>query len=382
MSLVSVGQEIYWPALVGSGYASSGLSTGNITFDSATDRLALVAVAPYRLFGDTVASLTFRTGTVTTGNTMEVRIETVSNGRPSGTLWATNTNGTVVIADNDDGVWKTVTFTAAADIEPGQLFAIVFINSSGTPNLNLSYLIGTSGGYVDTSMYPLFLQDTGGGTWASPASGNQSVLPWVLGLTTAGSCYLSGTLPQPGSATTTAFNSGSSPDEYALKFTIPFKCRCIGAKVWIANIAAGGDFSISLWPSSSTVDGDALAQRSMDGDFPYATTTDGYVTVYWTTPVTLNANTVCYLGARADTANSLAVAQLVASSSTNIKAFNIPTDATMGVDSRTWTAGSAGAWTGISTTTIMLASLIIDQMDNGAAAGGGIRIAGHGGLAA
>lgn len=367
MTMVSSG-TIFWPLqIAGSSYGNVGLANNSLTFDSSTDRIAYVGRSPIT---DSIASVYFRTGTVTTGNTMEVRIETVANGRPTGTLWNTNTNGTVVVADSDDNVWKTVTLTAAASLTPGQEFAIVMQNSSGTPNMGLTAPSTGQPGWNSVGQYPLILQDTGGGTYAAPSS--SVALSWIVGMTTAGPVYLPGLLPTHAAGTATAFNSGSAPDEYATKFTAPFKCRCIGARVYLENIAAGADFTVSLWPASSSVDGDALAQIAEDGDFPYASTTDGFLDVFWTSPVTLSQNTIYYLGVRADTANNLAIAAAVAAAGiTNaINAFGIPSGGTIFQATRTWTAGTAAAWVETATTTLPMLNLILDQVDDGTGTGG------------
>lgn len=360
MSLASMGM-VFWPTPVSVGGQMAGGSTtwgfNVLTFDSGTDRIAYVGKSPVT---DSLAKLYFRTATVATGSTVEIRIESVTNGRPSGTLIAANTNVTVVIANSDDNVLKTATLTAAASLTVGQDFAIVIVNSSGTPNLQIlttNLALVNHGGE-----FPLILQDTGAGTYAS--TGNNQSLCWVVEFTTAGVVWMPALSPMDGTGLT-AFNSGTTPNERALKFVPPMACRVIGVRVALFNLAAAADFTYSLWPASSTTDADVLAQGTCDGDNTYSTTADGFFDLFFA-PVSLTAGSTYYLGIRADTANSLALGDFSNSGVTNgLRAFGIP--ASVNLATRTWTAGSAGVWSP-TTTQLPAISLIIDQL--GTDAGG------------
>lgn len=360
MALVDSGIS-HWPVpLPVGGNASLLLSAVALTFDSTSDRLAYVGRSPVT---DSLTTVYFRTATVTTGSTLDVRIETVSNGRPTGTLWATNTNVTVVVADTDDNAWKTATLTAAASLTIEDEFAIVIVNSSGTPNMQLVSLPAGLGTGMNGGQYPLRLQDTGAGTWATVDG-----LEWICQFSTAGVVHMPGLFPVSGAGTITSFNSGTSPNERALRFQVPFACRARGIRVPIFNVAAGANFTISLWDSAGDVDGEALAQVSMDGDFAISTTADGYVDVFFS-PVTVSINTTYYIGVRADTANSLGVGEIANSTISNALRALPGVNAQTYLATRTWTAGTAGAWS-TTTTTLLLAHLIIDQHDDGAGSGG------------
>lgn len=362
MALQNIGQIIWPTPQIQGGPVSVGLGASAITFDSATDRLAWVGRSPVT---DTLSVIYLRTGTVTTGCTIDVRIETVTNGRPSGTLWATNTNINVVVADTDDNVFKTATLTAGASLNKGDEFAIVVTVASGTPNMNFSGFPGGVNTSITLTHYPLMLQDTGGGTWAVPGTLGFN---WIVQFTTAGVTPMM-SLGPVSAGTITAYNSATNPDERALKFAPAFTCRAAGIRAAIFNVAAGGDFTLSLWDTSGTTDAGVLAQKSIDGDFALSTTQDGYVDLLFATPVTLTAGTTYYIGVRADTANNIGLGELGNSSVTNAMRALHGTDSTMMLSTREWTAGTAGAWTDTSTT-IPLIYLIIDQLDDGTGSGG------------
>jgi hypothetical protein len=361
MALVNAG-PLFLPALqLPGGPLASGLAVGSVAFDSATDRVAWVGRAPVT---DSLTTVYFRTVTVTTGCTLDVRIETVTNGRPSGTLFGTNTNVSVVVDNADDNVWKTATLTAAASLSKGDEFAIVMVVSSGTPNMNFAAPPGNLTTYAILAHYPLTLQDTGAGTWATQGAGWE----WIVDFSTAGVVPLVGLNPTSGAGTITAYNSGTSPDERALRFQAQFDCRVSGMRVAMFNIAAGGDFTYSLWDATGDADVEALAQASIDGDFALATTQDGYVDLLFDVPVTLSAGSTYYAGVRADTANSISIAEFSNSTVTDAMLGFFGVDASMYLSTRTWTAGAAGAWSD-TTTTLPLIYLIIDQLDNGAGGG-------------
>lgn len=361
MALQFIGRS-FWPALLmQGGPIANALGNNSLTFGSATARLAWVGRVPVT---DSLATIYFWTRTVTTGCTVNVRVESVTNGEPSGSLIAADTSASVVIADADDNALKTATLTAAASITPETEFAIVISVASGTPNLGFAGIPGGVAG-SDQTHYPLALQDTGAGTWAV-ATG--SSFCWQLQFTTAGIMPAANLHASGGTGTIQAFNSGTTPDERALRFQVPFRCRAVGLRACLFNVAAGADLSYSLWDASGDADGEALGNATLDGDFALSTTQDGYVELYFDTPVILEPNTTYYAGVRADTANSIGLGEFANASVTNALRAFAGVNAQTYLATRTWTAGAASAWT-TSTTTLPLINLVIDQLDDGAGAG-------------
>ena len=362
MTMVSCG-IVPWPTLpIRQDLQSSTFGANNITVDSDTDRIAWVGRAPYT---DTLTTLYFRTGTVTTGATFDVRIETVTNGRPSGTLFAANTNISVVVADGDDNVWKTATFTAAPSFTVGDEFAIIFVVDTAGATPNMQFAVQPSGTVSMSGTYPLCLQDAGAGTWASGIQAWE----WIAEFGTLGVAPVPGLIPVTAGGTITSYDSASTPDEIALRFQVPFKCRVSGIQALLFNIEAGGDFTASLWDAAGDIDAEALAQTTEDGDVAISTTADGIMTFFFASPVTLTANTTYYAGIRADTANNIGLGEMSNSTVTNAMRALVGYNAQCYRGSRSWTAGTAGAWTDVTTTVPMIA-LILDQLDDGAGGGG------------
>lgn len=206
--------------------------------------------------------------------------------------------------------------------------------------------------------------------------------------TAAGAVTFPGLIPLNGAGTIAAFNSGTNPNERALKLVAPAKMRVIGLSLALFNNAAGSDVTFSIWDSTDNPGAGPtpLAQTSLDGDYPYSATADGVVHVFFAAPLTLTAGSTYYIGVKPTTANNIGLMELSAAgtgaSSTGIRAFGIGT-VTAHLSTRQWVSTDPGAWTD-TTTTLPAISLIVDQIDDGASAGGGggMRMAGHGGLAA
>lgn len=118
----------HWPALPTQ--ATGPPSAAGVTLNANGDSLCGIFVATVAKEIDKVY---VRTATVTTGDTVDVRIGTVdsaANGDPTGTLFGTNTNAALVIANSDDNVWKTATLTANAVLAIGDVFSVCVVNGA------------------------------------------------------------------------------------------------------------------------------------------------------------------------------------------------------------------------------------------------------------
>src|SRR5688572_2287311 len=100
MALQSLhGGGFFYPRMIGATGAVAPVVS--LTLDASGEKIGWVLQAAAT---GAIDAIWFRTGTVTTGDTVDVRIETVdpSTGLPTGTLWSANTNVSVVIANGDD----------------------------------------------------------------------------------------------------------------------------------------------------------------------------------------------------------------------------------------------------------------------------------------
>lgn len=232
--------------LVNFEYPSSEYSTAVYTaltaITLASDKFATVFQAPTT---GTVTGCSFKTGTITTGATLDVRLETVDllSGNPTGTLAGTNTNASLIMASTDDNLILSVTFTASASVTQGQFLAIVVVNNPTTPG-NFAVRGITSG---NSKMLPYGLRQTGG-VWTK----NANVMAGLLNYN--GTFFkqeammpMSGTAP---SAQT--YNSGSLTNFHGNKFTAPAKFRVTGAWFYMANTVPG-NYSVILYEANTAI---------------------------------------------------------------------------------------------------------------------------------
>lgn len=312
--------------------------------DAAGEKFAVVLHAPKT---GNIRKIGFRTATVTTGATVDVRIEQVdpATGDPNGSLFGVNTNVAHVINNADDNVWlTTAALTADAAVTQGDLIAVVIAVPAGA-NLNISELAEDS-----TSNGPVFPYiDHFTAAWAKTTRGGGA----MLALEYSDGSYV----PIPncwafGTATTDTFNSGSTPDEYALKFKLPFPARIKGC--W-AVIDQDGDCDIVLYDSDGTT---ALLTKSMDKD---VRADSAARCIYITFPGTadLAKDTFYYLSVKPTSVTNLTVYRLQLASAALMDAME------GGQNFHGATRTDAGAWTAVTTDRPMI-GLMLSGFDDGA----------------
>lgn len=381
MTMIASGVSAWPEVFQAYNMLSTGLTVTNLTFDSTADKLAWVGT----FYGadDVISTVKFRVGTIaaTAGTNVEVRIETVSNGRPSGTLVHANYTNTVTIADTDDNTFKTATFTSGSTITAGTQFAIVIQYITGADDG--TFAVAFSSGPMVSSFYPYCYQDTGGGTYAHLAN----PFLWIVTLATRGVTYFPNLSSNDGAGSLVSVNNGSAADERALRFQSNVPRRLIGMRVLMGNLSAGSDFQFALWSDTGDQVGEELAQTgTIDGDFPVSTTQDGFVEGYFTAAYTIAKDTTYYAGVKSLAAANAQVGQITFAATGDKAGYPLDDATQFYLSVRTWdetqTPDLAGAWTD-TTTAIPIIQLIYDQLDDGAGAGGGggLKLAGRGGLA-
>lgn len=346
-------------------------SVGTVfTFDAATDVLALVTRVPKT---GTLTGLDFRTGTVSTaGATFDFGLRSVTDGLPNiSTDLVANSSSTVAVAITDDNVWKSVSLNAGAGVSVtrGALCAMVLKVSSGTPNTVI--IAGMQSNLMVLSGFPYKVEDTAG-TLARALSTLAVPFAWNYGGTYA---------PADGCAVgnSGAFVTPGNGAERGLRFKFPVPVNIAGVRMVLANMAAGADFRIVLYDNDGTT---VLAQvestpADIDGDTNVGATVDAAHYFPFATSPSFTANEVGYVCLFQKTA---AVIQSYEIAVSDVKYMDaMPGGKELYLVNRA--VGGSGAFTE-TTTTRFMAQLVIDGLDDGAGAGGGLRLAGHGGLAA
>lgn len=342
--------------------AYGNLLTGTTTYttfllDAAAEKLAGIIVAPKA--GD-IARVHFRTGTVTTGDTMKVSLQDVdpATGDPDG---GADQFRTQVIADADDNVWfRTGLVTSDGTdtgtlrtVTKGQVLAwVIEFNSFVAGNLNLvgKAVLAGQGPFVGRHYLDHFTA-----AWAKQTG---SVQVAAIEYSDGSFAYIPNTFPATTQASIT-IGSASTPDEIALKFRLPFPARVSG---WYLAGNIAGDADIVLYDSDGTT---VLETQSIDKDIR-ASAANLTAAGTFATARTLTANTFYYLAFKPG--------------ATNCFPFFFTVDATPGAvilnqisggqDAHWAQRTDAGAWTP-DTLKRPVMGLILDGLDDGAGVGGG-----------
>lgn len=212
MALQSIIPGGYFPLpLVG---AANLWNFDNMLLNASGEKAAYICSAP---FTGNITAVAFRVGTSTTGDTVDVRVETIdASGDPSGTLFGANTNGAQVVSTSNNQ-WYLTTLTSPAAVTKGDRIAIVVVQGAGGGDFNVQRFQGAN---VIANVYSD--HDTAGWTKGT------SQMP--IGALSYGGTYYNtlGVHPWSGRGAV-AFGSGSSPDERGMIFNTPFSLRVTGA---------------------------------------------------------------------------------------------------------------------------------------------------------
>lgn len=260
---------------------ASGGTFATAVIDASGEKVAFILQAPK---SGTIDRVCFRTATVTTGQTVDVRVETVgADGYPTGALWGTNTNGAQVIASADDNVWFEKTLTAGATVTKGDVFAIV-ISLSGAGNMQIAYWSP-----IHTAARPYGAHFTA--SWAKLAGAPVCAVRY----NNESYGHLMGVYPWT-AATNSQWSDSTNPDERGNKITVPMACRVVGA--WMNAASVLGDFTIKLYDSGLSL----LESIDVDGDHTGGVAIVGDYKVMFGTSVTLAAGASVFLTKRVTTA--------------------------------------------------------------------------------
>lgn len=206
----------------------------------------------------TISKVGFRTGTVTTGDTVDVRLESVdlATGNPSGTLLGTNSNGSQVIANADDNTWFLTSLTQGVVVTKGDFIAVVIVNGGGGGNLRIAHL-----GLVMWGGNFSYITDFVGGAWAKDDESPLCALEYSDG----SYAHSPGVYPVSDIDVMVSFDNTSDPDHRGLKFKLPFPFRITG--IWVVG-DFDGPVDVKLYDSDGTT---VLETMSLDPDVRAAT---------------------------------------------------------------------------------------------------------------
>lgn len=343
MSLVTV-PPFYFPRYPNDVAGGPTWSTTQVQIAAGSNDVSIIFDAPKT---GNITKLYWGTGSVTTGCTLDVLLQTVSAGLASGTLVGTGTSGSQVVADTDDNTHFSTTLTNAAAVTRGTQYAAKFDVASGTPT-NLGFRAFLDAGLFSTSYY---VENTTFSAGAAPyfaVEYDDGSIIAPLG------CWTLFT------GNTHTFNNSSSPNYRANKFSLAAPKRTCGAWFW-ADV--DGDISLEILDSDGVT---VLASRAFSKDSPPSTS--AYLNqALFTASVDLAADTDYWLVCRPTTATNFSLYSFNAASATLLT--NTFPWAAQGSTASNPTG--TGSWT-TSTTEQYALGLIVDGIDDGAGGGGGL----------
>lgn len=244
----------------------SGITTfGNFTLDASTDALELIHALPPGAASYSITRIGVRVGTITgTTPTYRVSLQGVgTTGNPDGTVKGGGSPASKTFSPSalgwSNNSWNWLTLDNAYSGSPGERIATVIDYSSGTVDgsNNASFSSNLSTNYVNTQ-FPYVIQNNAGSR--SRVTAGMPVMAWG----TSGTAY-----GYPvASFTAQSYNSGSTPDEYAMLFTLPagmgdtFKVQAVRVML---GLATGHTMTVKLYDS----DGSTVLQ-SVDHDTDYS----------------------------------------------------------------------------------------------------------------
>lgn len=345
MALVACGKLLYPdPTRL---LAFSQLSTNaNFQINGSGYRWGAVFSVPV---SGTCTKVGMRINTCASAVTSRLGLYTVDgSGNPTTTLYGSSNYGTFTPAAT---TYSEVTLGTSATMTAGDFAALVVEFDSTAGDMFVSASNGTNNSFSIpyTAKY-------NGSSWSKQASGQliQGHLYYSDG---GGQYYDCGLSPFNGAYSTAAYNSATAgSDEYALKMTVPFKCRIAGIWHNYTN-AAGGDYDCVLYDGTT-----ALKSVPIDGDT--VATAIGVRHCWFSSGYTCAAGTVVRASIKPTTTTSVTYR--------NYALFAANTEQSLGIPQGTHlsTRLDSGAWSD-TTTTLPSIGLIIDQLDDGASAGGG-----------
>lgn len=349
MTMQTIQGGLVIPA-INNDFSTTPVLNSSTAMNDANDAVGWVFAVPK---AGNIRYVGFRTATVTTGDTLKVSLYTTdaTTGFPTTTAYKGMVAGTQVVGNADDNVWFTVQLsTDATSVVAGDIIAAVLeFNSFVAGNLGIAYEI-TNAGQVNFP-YDLFFE----AAWAKQG-GNVSV--FYIKYDDGTVAYIPNALPLTTSAQQN-FQVGTTPDEYALRFKLPFPARVAGVVLpWVC----AGDTKIILYDSDGT---SILTSVTFDKDY-YGNTSIFRFAYRFSSPQTILKDTFYRLSI-----------QPQAASNTSIVIWTAPEAVALdqmegGQNFHLSTRTDAGAWDDTATNKRPMISLILDQFDDGTAVGGGL----------
>ena len=351
MAIVTI-PRVHWPPIsIGDAATMSFGITGII--DAANEKQGCI----FRISKTgSVTHIRWGTRTVTTGGTVDVRLETVDlttePAVPSGTLWGTTTNGSQVVNSADDNVQFETALTLPAAVTAGDLIASVISN----PGVSFGNMQVSDVRWVRDTADNYVLLNTG--SWAVLSSRGPNIsLKYDDGL------YYPLNNVWPSSAINlVSFNNTSTPDVRGIVFQVPVSVRVRGG--WF-QADLDGAATLRLFDSDGVT---VLRSRAIGLHERMNANVGVYDVDFSDGVVTLLANTSYRLVLEPTSATNIGLNDFDVASSAIMAAMftGNPFNYTSAKD-----PSGTGSWTDVNTKWAPF-GLVVDGVDSGGGGGGTI----------
>lgn len=284
-------------------------SIGTIaTIDATDEKVAMIVQIPKT---GAIRRVAARVGTVTTGSSPGVRIETVATtGFPTGTLYCANATSTFTYANADDNTWQTSGDLAAdCSATRGDIVALVIVGAA-TPGSAVWSVFSDA---RQTFPYLVSSTTTAGYSKSAGDQGPTMAFEYADGTYTS----IFGVYPIE-TITTISVSTNSTPNAVGNKFTFPIDVSATGAWVWMDQ---DGDGDVVIFDNNDVVIATATFTADVD-----ATNAAGIRYFVFNTSVTLTANTVYRLILRDNVATVSQFHRFDADSNAVFEAFPFGSD--------------------------------------------------------
>ena len=313
-----------------------------ILIDSANESVAQVFLI--RSSG-TISKVGFRTVAVTTGAVLDVRLETVAGGNPSGTLVQSSANGLLTVTDTDDNTYFTVTLGSGVVVTAGTVMALrIQMNATSAGTLQLAKL---DAAYDSNFSYSDNFQ-------ANAWTRNVTVMVAALEYT-GGSYVLTDGIYPVQNYSTVAMTTASAVDERGVAFSVPYPCTLVG---FAAHLDSDITSSGLLYDADTTT----VLQRVLNiGSNNRSVVSPTWARYTFAAATTLLAASTYRLTFVPDPGGNVVVSQIIGSSTAVMNAF--PHYPAWIETSR----ANSGGWTE-DARSYPLISLLLSQFDDGTGA--------------
>jgi len=362
MTMVSLGGHQYIPHPDASRSTTAIGMRGDMVLDTSDERGAVI-VRMTR--AGTIKKVGYLVGA--TAGTPDVYLElqgvVATSGLPDGTIIAAGASSTEV--NPTANTWKWTALTTPLTVTQGQMVAFVFSLSSFAGGDSATLGVTTSRKANTTGVPYGAVYPTGGGPWAKGIGGLS--YPPNLGIIWSDDlCYHIPELTAWSSVVSQSIDNATNPDRIGNRFKVNFKCRITGFWQYTSH---SGDYDLIFYDTDGTTIIETISP-AFDKD-NNGSTTDVRAHMLATPYTPVVGSYYRFVHAPSSTTNNNVTSITVVDDGSTVAMGSEPYGINFHHTQCNGVPTAEGDWVN-TLTQRCLGGLIIDQLDDGAGAGGGL----------